>query len=82
MFGSGPAWKFHRKLFTTVLRQYLSDIPLIESRVSTQAKTLVQFKEEQNGKPFNPADCLMQHVADVICGITLGYILERAKGEF
>ena len=28
--------------------------------------------EEQNGKPFDPADCLMQGVADVICGITFG----------
>ena len=68
----GPAWKIHRKLFTTALRQYLSNIPLIESRVSTQAEKLVQFMEEQDGKPFDPADCLMRGVADVICGITFG----------
>ena len=68
----GPAWKFHRKLFTTALRQYLSDIPLIENRVSTQAEKLVQFMGEQNGKPFDPADCLQRTVADVICGITFG----------
>ena len=73
IFGNyGPAWKIHRKLFTTALRQYLSDIPLIESRVSTQAEKLVQFMEEQDGKPFDPADCLMRGVADVICGITFG----------
>ncbi|KAL9969641.1 hypothetical protein ACROYT_G021878 [Oculina patagonica] len=68
----GPAWKFHRKLFTTALRQYLSDIPLIESRVSTQADKLVQFMEQQDGKPFDPADCLQRTVADVICGVTFG----------
>ena len=68
----GPAWKIHRKLFTTALRQYLSNIPLIESRVSNQAEKLVQFMEEQDGKPFDPADCLMRGVADVICGITFG----------
>ena len=68
----GPAWKIHRKLFTTALRQYLADIPLIESRVSTQAEKLVQFMEEQDGKPFDPADCFMRGVADVICGITFG----------
>ncbi|KAL9969643.1 hypothetical protein ACROYT_G021880 [Oculina patagonica] len=68
----GPAWKFHRKLFTTALRQYISDIPLIESRVSTQAKKLVQFMEQQDGKPFDPADCLQHTVADVICGVTFG----------
>jgi len=66
----GPAWRFYRKLFTTALRQYLSDIPLIETRVSTQAEKMVQFMEEQDGKPFDPADCLMRSVADVICGIT------------
>ncbi|KAL9969841.1 hypothetical protein ACROYT_G022108 [Oculina patagonica] len=72
-FGNyGPAWKFHRKLFTTVLRQYLSDIPLIESRLLTQTEKLVQFMEDQDGKPFDPSDCLMRGVADVICGITFG----------
>lgn len=66
----GPAWRFYRKLFTTALRQYLSDIPLIEKRVSTQAERVVQSMAEQSGKPFDPADCLMRGVADVICGIT------------
>ena len=68
----GPEWKFQRKLFTTALRQYLSDIPLIESRVSAQAKKLVQYMEHQAGEPFDPADCLMRAVANVICGITFG----------
>lgn len=54
------------------MRQYLLDVPLIEKRVSTQAETLVQFMEEQDGKPFNPSDCLMRSVANVICGITFG----------
>ena len=66
----GSAWKFYRKLFLVALRQYLSNIPLIENRVSTQAEKMVQFMEEQDGKPFDPADCLIRGVADVICGIT------------
>ena len=73
MFGTyGPAWKYHRKLFTTALRQYLADIPLIEKRITTQAEKLLQFIEQQDGKPFDPADCLQRNVADVICGITFG----------
>jgi len=68
----GPAWKFHRKLFTTALRQYLADIPLIERRVSIHAEKLVHFMREQDEKPFNPADILQRAVADVICGITFG----------
>lgn len=56
MFGNyGLAWKFHRKLFITALRQYLSDATLIERRVSTQAEKLVKFMDDQSGKPFDPA---------------------------
>ncbi|KAL9969843.1 hypothetical protein ACROYT_G022110 [Oculina patagonica] len=73
IFGNyGPEWKLQRKLFTSALRQYLSDIPLIESRVSAQAEKLVQFMEDQAGKPFDPADSLMRAVANVICGISFG----------
>lgn len=73
MFGNyGPAWRYHRKLFSTALRQYLSDIPLIEKRITTQAEKLVQFIEKQHEKPFDPSDCLQRNVADVIFGITFG----------
>ena len=68
----GPAWKIHRKLFTITLRKHLTDIALIERQISTQAEKLVQFMEEQDEKPFDPADCLRRHVADVMCGITFG----------
>ncbi|XP_074626391.1 steroid 17-alpha-hydroxylase/17,20 lyase-like isoform X2 [Acropora palmata] len=72
-FGNyGPAWTFHRKLFTTALRHFTTDVPMIEKRISSQAKKLVQFMEKQDGQPFDPAGCLMQAVADVICGITFG----------
>ena len=54
------------------MRQYVSDTPLIEKRISGQAKKLVQFVEDQHEKPFDPTNCLMQSVADVICGITFG----------
>ena len=69
MGNCSPAWRFHRKIFTTALRQYLSNTPLTESRVNTQAKKMVNFMRQQDGKPFDPADCLMRTVADVICGI-------------
>lgn len=63
VFGNyGPAWKFHRKLFTTALRQYLSNNPLIENLVSTQAEKIVQFMEKQNEEPFDPSNCLRNAV--------------------
>ncbi|XP_067051049.1 steroid 17-alpha-hydroxylase/17,20 lyase-like isoform X2 [Acropora muricata] len=66
----GPAWKFYRKIFMSALRQYLSNIPLVEDRVTAQADKLIQFVEEQRGELFDPADRLMKAVANVICGIT------------
>ena len=68
----GPAWRLHRKLFTVALRQYLSDIPLIESRVCTQCENLLLYLEEQKERPFDPSDILARSVANVICGITFG----------
>ena len=54
----------------SALRQYLSNIPLVEDRVTAQADKLVKFVEEQRGELFDPADRLMKAVANVICGIT------------
>ena len=68
----GPSWRLHRKLFTTALRQYLSDIPLIESRVLVQAEKLTKYMEALKGKHFDPSESLNRTVADVICGITFG----------
>ncbi|KAL9961779.1 hypothetical protein ACROYT_G030798 [Oculina patagonica] len=50
----GPAWRFHRKLFMTAVRQYLSDQEMVEERISEQATRLVQYFEDQNGKGFDP----------------------------
>ena len=68
----GPSWKLHRKLFTTALRQYLSDIPLIERRVLAKAEALTKYIETLKGKPFDPSESLNRTIADVICGITFG----------
>ncbi|EDO40136.1 predicted protein [Nematostella vectensis] len=72
-FGNyGSAWKLHRKLFSTCLRQYVSNVPLLESCVGEQAKKLLKFLEYQKEQPFDPSDILMTSIADVICGITFG----------
>ena len=68
----GPAWRLHRKLFMTALRQYLSNVQLIESRVLKETDKLLCYFEEQKGNAFDPADILAQSVANVICGIAFG----------
>ena len=68
----GPAWKFHRKIFVTALRQYLTDIPLIEGRITKQAKAILQHFDQQDGKSFDPKSILNSSVANVISEITFG----------
>ena len=68
----GVAWRLHRKLFSTALRQYLSDIPLLESRVCEQVQKLIQDFEAQDELAFDPADYFMRAVAGVITKITYG----------
>ena len=78
----GPAWKFHRKLFMTAVRQYLSDQDMVEERISEQAKRLIQYFEDQNGKDFDPAQILMESVANVICRITFGKKFDSSHPDF
>ena len=83
VFGNyGPAWRFHRKLFMTAVRQYLSDQEMVEERISEQAKRLMQYFEDQNGKDFDPAQILMESVANVICRITFGKQFDSSHPDF
>ncbi|EDO29696.1 predicted protein, partial [Nematostella vectensis] len=82
-FGNpNTAWKLHRKLFVTSMRYYVSNIPLIDARITEQASQLQEFFSEQQGKPFNPSTVLMKRVADVICGITFGKYFNSSHPEF
>ena len=78
----GLAWKFHRKLFVTAIRQYLSDQQLVEDRISEQATKLMQYFEDQNGKDFDPGQFLMESVANVICRITFGKHFDSSHPDF
>ena len=78
----GPAWKFHRKLFMTAVRKYISDQELVEQRISEQATRLLQYFEDQKGKDFDPSQILMQSVANVICRITFGKHFDSSHPDF
>ena len=82
-FGNyGPAWKFHRKLFMTAVRKYISDQELVEERISEQAKRLLQYFEDQKEKGFDPSQILMESVANVICRITFGKLFDSSHPDF
>ena len=78
----GPAWRFHRKLFMTAVRQYLSDQKLVEDRISEQAMSLMQYFEDQNGNNFDPGKIFMESVANVICRITFGKHFDSSHPDF
>ena len=78
----GPAWRFHRKLFMTAVRQYLSNQELVEERISEQASNLLEYFEEQKGKDFDPAEILMKSVANVICRISFGEYFDSSSPDF
>ena len=78
----GPGWKFHRKLFMTAVRKYLSDQQVVEERISEQAEKLLQYFEEQKGKDFDPAQILMESVANVICRVTFGKHFDSSHPDF
>ena len=58
----GPAWKFHRKLFMTAVRRYISDQQLIERRMSEQATKLLRYFEDQEGSAFDPSQIVTESV--------------------
>ena len=78
----GPAWRFHRKLFMTAVRQYLSDQKLVEDRISEQVIRLMQYFEDQNGNDFDPGKIFMESVANVICRITFGKHFDSSHPDF
>ena len=64
------------------MRQYLSDQQLVEERISGQAKRLIQYFEDQYENDFDPAQILMESVANVICRITFGKHFDSSHPEF
>ena len=78
----GPAWRFHRKLFMTAIRQYLSDQKLVEDRISEQVIRLMQYFEDQNGNDFDPGKIFMESVANVIGRITFGKHFDSSHPDF
>ena len=78
----GPAWKFHRKLFMTAVRRYISDQQLIERRMSEQATRLLRYFEDQEGSAFDPSQIVTESVANVICRIAFGEHFDSSHTDF
>ena len=66
----------------TAVRKYLSDQQLVEERISEQARRLTQYFEDQQGKDFDPAQILMESVANIICQVTFGKQFDSSHPDF
>ena len=78
----GPAWKLHRKLVVTALRQFLSDTQHIEESVTEQATRVIQYIDDQYGQPFYPEDIFPKCLAEVISEIVFGSRLNSFNPDF
>ncbi|PFX25240.1 Steroid 17-alpha-hydroxylase/17,20 lyase [Stylophora pistillata] len=77
-----PAWKFHRKIFVAAIRRYLSDKQVVEKTIAEQATKLTQYFEDQNLKDFDPANMLMESIANVSCRILFGKRFDSSHSDF
>ena len=68
----GPAWRLHRKVFATALRQHLSDQPLIGRTIDEQTLGILKYLDKQKEDSFDPMLIVTTAVANVICAITFG----------
>ena len=68
----GPAWRLHRNVFATALRQHLSDQPLIGRTIDEQTLGILKYLDEQKEDSFDPMLIVTTAVANVICAITFG----------
>lgn len=79
MCNYGPAWKVLRKLFVSILRQFLNIGAHAEKQVVVEAQKLLQFIEEQKEIPFDPDHIFTTCTVNVISTIIFGseYDLEH-----
>lgn len=77
-----PAWKFHRKIFIAAIRRYLSDKQVVEKTIAEQATKLMQYFEDQSLKDFDPANVLMESIANVSCRILFGKRFDSSHSDF
>lgn len=77
-----PAWKFHRKIFIAAIRRYLSDKQVVEKTIAEQATKLMQYFEDQSLKDFDPANVLMESIANVSCRILFGKRFDSSHSDY
>lgn len=62
-------WKYHRRIFVSAIRQYVSNTPLIEERLSKSTRKLLNLFENEKGEAFDPVRFITPCIADIISGI-------------
>ena len=77
----GSAWRLHRKLLITAMRQYLSDATLIQQTILQEAAGLLTSMKSHEGRPFDPEHIFTHAVANVICKITFGADYDMSNAD-
>nr|XP_033817256.1 cytochrome P450 2H2-like [Geotrypetes seraphini] len=82
VFSNGVPWKDHRKFTMTTLRDFGMGKKSIEERIAEEAKFLVDFLQEKQGKPTNPSSMITAAVSNVICSIVFGERFDKEDPTF
>lgn len=69
-------------MFTTALRQYLTDVSLLDSRIQQQAEKLLKYIVDQDSKSFDPENIIATCIGDVICSYVFGNYFNSSRPEF
>jgi len=72
VFTEGETWSEHRRFSMSCLRDFGMGKIVLETTVHTEVRYLLEELTAEEGRPFDPSECLPKAVSNIICSIIYG----------